>query len=163
MIRKMRPHALALLLPLCGLPSDVAAAQSVEQSDTRKLVIESAGGTLGSLAGTAIGLAAFRVDKCPTDDDVVCVLERLSLTGVTSVVGATAGVVLIGRSRETDPSMPGALIGSIAGAAAGVGLLTLTERQRTGTGGRVVGVLLYGVTQGLISAAGSRIGDRLRR
>src|SRR5688500_8674787 len=114
----------SLFLLSCVLPLAGARAQTRTATPMRSLMIEASGGTLGSLAGTTVGLAVFRVDQCPVEDDVVCVLRRLSLTGVTSVIGASAGVMVLGRSRDTDPSFGGAVIGSIAGAAAGVAVLS---------------------------------------
>jgi hypothetical protein len=149
------------ILALCAFPFSPGVAQESAPSGTRRFAVEAAGGVLGSAVGATVGLAAFRVDKCPVDDDVKCVLGRLSLTGATSVVGATLGVVLLGRAQDTEPSIGGAFIGSVAGAAAGAGVLSVTSGSRAGTSGHITRVVLYSLAQGVVAAVGSRFGARI--
>jgi hypothetical protein len=150
-----------VIFALWAFPFSPGLAQESAPGGARRFAVEAAGGVLGSAVGATVGLAAFRVDKCPVDDDVKCVLGRLSLTGATSVVGATLGVVLLGRAQDTEPSIGGAFIGSVAGAAAGAGLLSATSGSRTGTSGRITSVVLYSLAQGVVTAVGSRLGARI--
>jgi hypothetical protein len=155
---------LALLL----LASTTAVAHSQQAtpaavSGTRAFAAEALGGTLGSAVGIGLGLAVARPDDCPSDDDVVCTLRRLGVTGAIGVIGATVGTVVAGRVADTDPSLVGAFLGAAAGAAAGIGLEHLITEEMGQPLGNVGAVLLFSVTQGILAAAGSRLGARVSR
>jgi hypothetical protein len=118
------------------LVSATAAAQRAAAAVTgaRSFAVEALGGTVGSALGIAIGLAVAKANDCPSGDDVACTLQKLGITGIIGVAGATIGTAVVGRWAGTNPSLVGA-----------------------GT------VVLFSVTQGILAAAGSRIGARLRR
>jgi hypothetical protein len=158
-----RPNALALLLLL--LSTSVVGAQRTAPAavtGARAFATEALGGTVGSALGIAIGLAVVRPDDCPSEDDVVCTLRRLGITGIIGVAGATTGTMVAGRWAGTDPSLVGAFLGAAAGTAVGIGLehlITEELNQSLGSGGAVV---LFSVTQGLLAAGGSRLVTQLR-
>src|SRR5215211_8087548 len=107
----------ASLIILVCLPATSADAQRVTRSEVSAFAIEAAGGTLGSLAGVALGLAVARIDSCDSED-LACILSGLSVGGLGGVVGATLGTVVAGRRFETRPSTAGAIVGSLVGVAA---------------------------------------------
>ena len=118
---------------------------------------EWAGGTLGSMAGLGLGLAIARPDRCG-GDDIECVFDRLGTVWLTSSLGAGAGVQIGGRLGKTNPSLTGALIGGVSGAAVGAVALAVLEEASPGTTDGVLGMATFSLTQGLLSALGSRIG-----
>ena len=151
-----------VLVMVCASVAHPQRTGAAAVTGARAFAAEAVGGTLGSAAGIAIGLAVARPEDCPPDDDVVCPLQRLGVTAIIGVAGATIGSVVAGRMAGTDPSIVGAFLGAAAGAAAGVGvehLITEEMGQSIGNAGTVV---LFSVVQGILAAAGSRLGARLR-
>lgn len=138
-----------------------AHAQNGEPSDARALGAEAAGGVAGSLAGVAVGLAISRPDRCGVDD-LECTIKGLGAAGIGSVVGATLGSVLMGRSVRSQPSGIGAFVGSVAGAFAGVGLVHAMTEEANLKLEKPLTVAVYSITQGIITALGSRAGAALR-
>lgn len=135
----------------------LAAAPAAAQSNsTEALGIEWSGGTIGSVVGLGVGLLLVHPGRCP-GEDVGCVLERLGLIALTTAVTAPLGAWSAGEFAGTDPSATGAAIAGLVGAAAGVGALrALSELGMEPRG--VAAVVVYTVTQGLVTGAGSRIG-----
>ena len=159
---RLSAHArFASLLALACLPATAADAQRATRSGVRAFVIETAGGTVGSLAGVTLGLAVARIDNCDSED-LACILSGLSLGGLGGVVGATLGTVVVGRRFDTRPSTAGAIAGSLVGVAAGLGVVHLITEEASTRLGRVGGVLVFSTTQGLLTALGSRIGASIR-
>ena len=152
---------LASLIVLLCVPAVTAEAQKVTRSGVSAFAIEAAGATVGSLAGVGIGLAAARIDSCDSED-LACILSGLSVGGLGGVIGATVGDVVVGRSFNTRPSTAGAIVGSLLGAAAGLGVVHLITEEASTRLGRVGGVLVFSTTQGLVTALGSRIGASIR-
>jgi outer membrane lipoprotein SlyB len=115
--------------------------------------------------GIAFGRAVARPNDCPSEDDVACALQRLGITGIVGIAGATLGTAVAGRLGGSDPSTIGAFLGAVAGAAAGIGLEHLITEQMglTASFGGAGTVVLFSVTQGIFAAAGSRLGAALRR
>ena len=151
----------ASLIVLVWLPAKGVHAQGTTRSGVSAFVIEAAGGTLGSVAGVALGLAAARIDSCDSED-LACILSGLSVGGLGGVVGATLGTVVVGRSFDTRPSTAGAIVGSVVGVAAGLGVVHIITEEASTRLGRVGGVLVFSTTQGLLTALGSRIGASIR-
>ena len=120
-------------------------------------ITEWAGGSLGSMAGLGLGLAISRPDRCD-GDDIECVFDRLGIVWLVTSLGAGAGVQIGGRLGDTNPSLTGALIGGVLGAAVGAVALAMLDEASRGTTDGVLGVATFSVTQGLVSALGSRIG-----
>ena len=146
------------LLVLAGLSAGEAAAQ--ERSGGAAFAIEAAGGTLGSLAGYGIGRAIVDEDAC--GDDLGCIFSGVGTVLLASSAGATLGAWALGSAADTDPSIGGAALGSLAGAAAGLGLLKVLEEidpQWDEGGAAVIALTL---SQGIVTALGSRIGAALR-
>jgi hypothetical protein len=122
--------------------------------------LQALGGSLGSLAGVAVGLAV--TDDCTGEDDVVCALETLSITGALGVMGATAGVAIAGRSANQRPSIVGGLLGAAAGTAIGVGLHHLITEEMNKELNDAGTFALFTISQGTFAAAGARLGAMLR-
>src|SRR5215211_7434443 len=159
---RLSVHArFASLLALACLPATAADAQRATRSGVRAFVMEAAGGTVGSLAGVTLGLAVARIDNCDSED-LACILSGLSVGGLGGVVGATLGTVVAGRRFDTRPSTAGAIVGSLVGVAAGLGVVHLITEEASTRLGRVGGVLVFSTTQGLLTGLGSRIGASIR-
>ena len=158
-----REHSIlvALLVGLAVVAPANAHAQRATPSGARAFAIEAAGGTVGSIVGVTLGIAIARVDDCD-NEDLACILAGLSVGGVGGVVGATLGTVLVGRQFNTRPSTAGAIVGSIAGAAAGIGVVHLLTEEANMRLERVGSLLVFSVTHGLVTAIGSRIGASIR-
>ena len=118
------------------------------------------GGTLGSVAGVALGLAI--TNDCSGEDDVVCALQSLSVTGALGAVGATAGVTVAGRPASQQPSVLGSFLGAAVGTAAGIGLHHLITEEMDQGLGKAGSFALFTISQGTFAAIGGRIGAMLR-
>ena len=151
----------ALGAGLLSLAPAGAVAQRETRSGVNAFAIEAAAGTVGSLAGVALGLAVASVDSCDSED-LSCILSGISVGGLGGVIGATLGTVVAGRRLDTRPSAAGAFIGSLIGVAAGIGVVHLITEEASTRLGRVGSVLVFSTTQGVVTALGSRIGATLR-
>ena len=151
----------ALFAALFFLHAATAHAQRETRSGVSAFAIEAAGGTVGSLAGVALGLAVARVDSCDSED-LTCILSGLSVGGLGGVIGSTLGTVVVGRKFDTRPSTVGAILGSLVGVAAGIGVVHLITEEASTRLGRAGSVLVFSTTQGLVTALGSRIGASIR-
>jgi len=160
---KRSSNLAGLLLALTATVAWPQQATPIAVGGARAFAAEALGGVLGSAIGIGVGLAVAQPDDCPSDDDVVCTLRRLGVTGAIGVVGGTIGTVVAGRLAGTEPSIAGAFLGAAAGAAAGIGLEHLITEEMGQSLGNAGAVLLFSVTQGILAAAGSRIGARLTR
>ena len=150
-------------LPLFLVPCVTAHAQREPHRGAAAFGIEAAGGTAGSLAGEGVGLAISRAnDRCDSED-LACGLRQAATTGAVSVIGATAGTFLVGRSANTEPSVVGSFLGAIAGAAAGVGVIHLLNEETNVASNNATLVVAYSITQGIVAAIGSRIVAAARR
>ena len=149
---------------LVAVPLSAASAQraSPAVTGTRAFAIEALGGAAGSALGIAVGLAVANPRECPSDDDVACILEKLAVTGLVGVAGTTIGATVAGRIGGTRPSAPGALLGALAGAAAAIALEHLLTEEMGRSLGDAGTVLLFSMTQGILAAAGSGLGARIR-
>jgi hypothetical protein len=116
---------------------------------------------VGSAAGIGLALAVARPDECGSDD-LSCTLEKIGIALVVSAGGAAVGDVLTGRMAETRPSTAGAVVGSLAGIVAGVGVVHLLSEELDVTRNDAALFVSYSLTQGIITAIGSRIGAWLR-
>jgi hypothetical protein len=150
----------AFLTLLLVIPA-AASAQKEARSGVSAFAIEAAGATVGSVAGVTLGLAVSRTDRCDTED-LACILSGLSVGGVGGVVGATVGTLVMGHQYNTRPSTAGAIVGSIAGIAAAVGMVHLITEEASIRLGRVGSVLVFSGTHGLVTTLGSRIGAAIR-
>ena len=144
---------LALFLIVGALaPSPLHAQQ--KRSDLASFFIEAAGASAGSLAGFATTAAVL--DDCGVDD-LACDIGHVTLATGVATAGAVGGAIVIGKWAGTEPSTTGALVGALAGAAAGIGMWHFVNEEvnvaTSDTGSRVI----YAVTQGLVTALGSRL------
>ena len=149
----------AALLILAALGTAPLAAQP--RAGAAAWGIEAVGGTLGSLAGFGAGILLAEDQDC--EDDLQCELTQAGVAVGLATMGATLGNWAIGRAADTGPSFAGAAVGSLVGAAAGIGVVKLLDEMDSSSspsqGAIVVG---FSVTQGVLTALGSRIGAALR-
>jgi hypothetical protein len=155
----MRKFLAFSLIAVAALPESAAAQSSA--SFTRAFTAEAAGGILGSAAGAVLGLTISEVDECGVDD-LECTIRGLGVAGIGSVIGATTGTMLAGKWADSRPSLPGAIVGSLLGAVAGVALVHgLTEEVNLHLD-KPLTIAVYSITQGLVTALGSRAVASLR-
>jgi hypothetical protein len=133
-----------------------AEAQEGERTWGAKFAIEALGGTVGSLAGFGAGVLVAGLDECD-NESLLCILEDVAITVGGSTVGSGLGAWGAGRLGSTRPSGLGAALGSLAGAAAGLGLVHLLSEELDLNPGDGVLLLSYAVTQGVLAALGSRL------
>lgn len=134
---------------------------SVRRQSGAAFPVEFLGATAGSLIGLGAGLLIASPDACD-NEDIGCIIERLGMVGLFSAVGAPAGTMLAGGWADTRPSLVGAAIGSLAGVAAGAGLLKLGEEIDDDPLPVLYALVAYGGAHGLLTAVGSRIGALIR-
>jgi hypothetical protein len=142
-----------------NIPSLMAYESSLVQSPGSRYgnaALQVLGGTLGSVVGVAIGLAA--TDDCTGEDDVVCALQSLSITGALGAVGATAGVTVAGRPAVERPSVLGSFLGAAVGTVAGIGLHHLITEEMDQRLNKAGSFALFTISQGTFAALGGRIG-----
>jgi hypothetical protein len=169
----MRRATLLLLLLLCAQPVAAQRARAaLPQLNTHALTVqqrsataapsrtgafayEALGGAAGSMAGFGIGYALFSGD-CVTEE-LTCLLESAALTLLVSAVGAVAGSHAAGRAFDTEPSLTGATIGSLAGVLAGIGAWHLVTEDLDFVHDRVPAIMTYAGVHGVVTALGSRL------
>ena len=122
-------------------------------------LIETVGGAAGSLLG--FGLLYLIGNDCDVED-LGCNLEHAFGGIALSTATAAGGAYLAGRLADTQPSGVGAVLGSVAGAAAGIGMWHLFTEELDLVNNDLAAALSYSVTQGVVTALGSRIGRALR-
>ena len=154
--RRERIVKLALTL-LVLLPAMPASAQRAEGS---AWAIEAAGGALGSAAGFGLGLALLDDNDC--GDDLGCIFRDVAGVLAGASAGATLGSWALGDAADTEPSVGGAALGSLAGAVAGLGVIKLLDEAAPDLDEGAVAVIGFAVSQGIFTALGSRIGAALR-
>ena len=154
-------HALLFAIGLSISASLDLGAQAAP-SGGRAFTVEAAGGVIGSAAGAALGLAVSRVDDCGVDD-LACTIQGLGAAGIGSVIGATAGTIIAGKAIRSRPSGVGSFVGSVAGAVAGVALIHGITEEANLKLEQPMTIVVYSVTQGIVTALGSRLVASLRR
>ena len=152
----MRSALAAALLVLSGAASDLAGQ---ERSGGEAWAIEAAGGVLGSAAGFGVGLALVD-DDC--GDDLICIFTDVAAVLAMASGGSALGAWGLGRAADTDPSLGGAIVGSLAGAVASLGTLKLVDEIAPEADDRATAVITVSLTQGAITALGSMLGAALR-
>lgn len=133
----------------------------VAPSTAAAFAYEAAGGIAGSIAG--VGLARALLYEDCGGDEVTCSLNRAGLTLLLSSLLSAAGSYGAGRAFDTDPSLPGAAIGSVAGAVAGVGAWHLLSEELNVNNSTLALVIGYALAQGTVTALGSRVVRALER
>lgn len=135
------------------------ARQERGGSGSRAFLIEAVGGIGGSLLGFSLVYALS--DDCPVED-LGCHIET-AFGGIALGTGLSAlGTYLAGRAGDTRPSGLGATLGSVVGAAAGLGAWHLFTEELDVVNARLPATLVYSATQGVFSALGSRLVSALR-
>jgi hypothetical protein len=149
---------IAALFGLTFLLSTTPLFAQQKQSGLTSFLIEAASASAGSYAGFSIGAAA--TNECGIDD-LECDIGRVAAATGVATLGAASGAYLVGKWAGTEPSGVGAIVGAVAGAAAGFGAWHFVREEvnvnTSNTGSRVI----YSVTQGLVTALGSRLFRRL--
>jgi hypothetical protein len=147
-----------VLIVLCAGAAPLTAQSESSRSAGGSFAIEWLGGSLGSAAGLAIGRAIH--DDC--GEDIACSLSAAATSVGISTVGAASGAYVLGRSLDTQPSGTGAILGSILGAAAAIGLDHLLSEDLDVTRNDLALHASFALTQGLVTALGSRLFAALR-
>ena len=145
-------------LLFAALHAGAASAQT--RSGGSAWLTEAAGGALGSAAGFGLGLVVFDDENC--GDDLDCIFEDVAGVLVSASAGATLGTWIVGEMADTEPSLGGAALGSLVGAVAGLGVIKLLDEADPDADEGVTAVIGFAVSQGMITALGSRIGAALR-
>ena len=126
-----------------------------ERAPLAAFAIESLAGIAGSAAG--FGAVVHFAGDCA--DELSCALGTAAAAVLMGTAVSAGGTYLVGRLAGTEPNGAGAIIGALAGAAAVVGVDHVLSNVNTTDSRRRVA---YALSQGLITAAGSRIGALLR-
>jgi hypothetical protein len=150
------------LLVSASIDAPAQQTSPTARDGTHAFAVEALGGTIGSAVGIAVGLGLTKPDDCPTDD-IACILQKRSVSGVIGVAGATLGTTLAGRWASTEPSIAGAFLGAAAGLGIAIGLEHLLSEEMDRSLGDAGVVLLFSLAQGILAAAGSRLIASLRR
>jgi hypothetical protein len=122
-------------------------------------LIESAGGFAGSLLGWAV---IYKTANDCDVEDTGCIIRSAAVGIAISAVTAPAGTYFAGKAGDTNPSLLGASLGAVAGAVAGIGVWHLWTEELSIGNGTLTGILTYSITQGLVTAAGSRLARALQ-
>lgn len=133
-----------------------AAPLAAQQAGGTAFAIEAGGASAGSLVGAVVAHRALVATRgaCGVED-LGCMLRRLPLLGAASIAGATAGGYGAGRLGDTRPSFGGSVLGATLGV--GAGAVMIKGLDEIGVRGRPVAALAYAASQGLCTAAGSRL------
>jgi hypothetical protein len=145
--------------PTLSPQSVLIARGTVAPGGGTALLIETAGGIAGSLAG--FGLVYSTSSDCESED-LVCNLRHAGTAALVATVGAGSGVYLAGLLGNTQPSALGAVLGAVAGLGAGIGVSHLLTEELNVVNSDAAAIVSYGVTQGTVAALGSRIARALR-
>lgn len=135
---------------------NAAAAQS---SGAGAFLAQAAGATAGSLLG--FGLIYAAGESCDVED-LSCALQKAGIGILTSTAGSVIGDRIAGKLADAEPSTVGAIVGAAAGAAAGVGMWHLFTEELDLVNKTPAAIFIYSATQGILTAAGSRIGRALK-
>jgi hypothetical protein len=140
-------------LTVAGLLA-VSPLDAQERSASGSFAIEAVGGALGSAVGVGVGLLITDPGNCD-GEDIQCILEGLGITGLIAAAGAPVGTLLAGKAWDTEPSLLGAVLGSIAGVAVGLGVIKLFDEAGVPLEGFGAGVT-FALSHGVVTALGSR-------
>lgn len=171
---------LAAALLVCTGPSNVGAQQLVtrfdrtnvrfaadrslqreqERGEAVAFVIEAAGGAAASFAAFSVMAAAL--EECDVDD-LACDISSVAASVGVATIASAGGAYLAGSLARTGPSALGAAIGSLVGAAAGVGAWHFIKEEIDIGTSDAGAIAIYAVTQGVVTALGSRIVRALKR
>jgi hypothetical protein len=160
----MNPSTVGLAAFLLLMSSGGLSAQDAPTSPPstgQRLLVEWGGGTVGSAVGGGIGLLIASESDCPSDE-LACSFEKAGIALAASALGSGAGTWFGGRMGETEPSGLGAAIGALLGVPAGIGVVHLLSEDTDWVRSDAVLFASFAITQGIVSAVGSRIVASLR-
>jgi len=145
-----------------GLPPSESTGPGVTSAAVPGTAGAYAAEAAGAAAGSALGfwLGYLNRGGCEAED-LQCVLRKAGSAIALGTAGAVAGDLLAGRSADTDPSLLGAILGGVLGAAAGVGAWHLASEELGLFHSAAPAIITYSLTQGLVTAAGSRLARAL--
>jgi hypothetical protein len=126
--------------------------------DPGAFVVEALGGSAGSLIG--IGLVGV-ASRCGVED-LRCILLTVGAGGALGAIGATVGTSLAARYTGSARSLGGAAAGAVVGTGVGLGVHYLLNRNSDRNLGDKIVVPIFVLSQGILSAVGSRILARRR-
>jgi hypothetical protein len=148
----MMAGAVPLLLAMVTSATPAGA----QRRGSSAFAVEAGGASAGSLLATIAAHRALVATRgaCGVED-LGCMLRRLPVLGAASIAGATAAGYGAGRLADSRPSLGGSVLGATIGVAAGVG--AVKGLDEVGVRGRAVAAIAYALSQGLVTAAGSRL------
>ena len=135
--------------------SAIPIAQAGNPSALSSFALEALGASVGSAAGLFL-MSSMLGDECDVED-LTCNLGSAAAGIAVGTAGAALGDYLTGRLFDTQPSGVGATIGAILGAAAGLGVWHLVTEDLDLMSKSTGAVATYVVTQGVVTALGSRL------
>ncbi|MGD8278806.1 MAG: hypothetical protein PVH00_12295 [Gemmatimonadota bacterium] len=123
--------------------------------------IEAAGGAIGSAVGFGLGVLMANADTCD-NEDLRCILEDVAVALGGGTIGAGLGAWAAGKLASTRPSGIGAALGSLAGAVAGLGVVHVLTEELDADLSDAAQLTSFVITQGMVTALGSRLIAALR-
>jgi hypothetical protein len=137
-----------------------ALARELEPQETGKTGLSAfAIEAVGASVGSALGFGAIYLstkDECDVED-LGCNLENAATGIAVGTAAAALGDYIAGRLGHTNPSASGAIVGAVAGAAAGIGMWHLLTEDLDLVNKSEAATAVYVLTQGVVTALGSRI------
>lgn len=127
-------------------------AASPTPNSSGSFVLETVGGSLGSL----IGVGAVALTSC-VGDDLGCSIIRIGAGGIAGAIGATLGTTLAAHYTKSRRSVVGAALGSVVGTGVGLGVHYAFNRNSDRNLDNAVVVPIFVISQGTFAAIGSRL------
>ena len=146
-----------VLIGVLILPTVAHAQQSnsSRSSAAASFGVEWAGSALGATAASGAFLLTVESGAC--GDDFGCVIDTVAGLAFISTAGSVAGLWTATEIARTDGSLLGGLAGALIGSAVG-----LVAADRFGGDSDIGIAVTLGLTQGLVTAIGARVGAALR-
>ena len=137
-------------------PQSRAKSEQPATSSAESFFVEAAGGVLGSGLGAGIVLLSTSCGG----DDLGCGILKIGSAGLVGAIGATLGTTLAARHTGSRRSVVGAALGAVVGTGAGLTIQYFVTRGRASTLGDRTAAPIIIVSQGIVSAIGSRLVGR---
>jgi hypothetical protein len=151
----------SIVVPIAIFLGPAAPCRAQTPPPAAAFLTEAAGASVGSAIGFGtVLLLSTRGNGC--GDDLSCTLGNVAAAVTLGTAGAAAGSYIAGSMRGTRPSLTGAVLGAVAGAAAAIGVNHLVTEEASKELSDAGTVALFAVTQGLVTALGSRIAAAVR-
>lgn len=90
-------------------------------------------------------------------EDLGCNLENVFSAIAVGTLGSAVGADVLGSAARTRPSRIGVVLGSVVGAAAGVGLWHLLTEELNAINNTGAAMASFAIAQGTVTALGSRV------